>query len=135
MFNKGDIDKWFSKFDSAFDGLHDSIDKAGDNFEKHIEEMTSDLTPTLTRALINSRKIEQYLSEDDLEIVITYNEDGSAPYAIEQHEMPYSHDYEHNPPEVRKYTGGEPLLYLYKPLIEEREKLWKKVFSKVGWKK
>lgn len=134
MFKSGDVDKWFGQFDKAFSNLDRSIDTAGENLEKHLKQRTDSLTPTLSRALINSRKFEQYLDEDSFELVLTYNSDGSAPYAIEQHEMPYSHDYQHNPAEAQTYTGGTPLRYLKKPLVDEREEWWKKIFSKVGWK-
>jgi hypothetical protein len=141
LFKQSDVNQWFKGFDKAFSNLDRSIDTAGDNLEKHLKQRTDSLTPTLSRALINSRRFEQSLTEDSFELVLSYNSDGSAPYAIEQHEGApnrsnpyYRHDYPHNPAEAQTFTGQVPLRYLAIPLIQEREEWWKKVFSKIGWK-
>ena len=134
MFKQGDVDKWFKGFDKAFSNLDRSIDTAGENVEKHLKQRTNETTPTDTRALLRSRRFYQSLDESSFELVITYNEDGSAPYAIKQHELGiYNHDYEHNSTEVRS-RSYQPLLYLYIPLVQEREDWWKKIFSRIRWK-
>ncbi len=133
MFKQSDVDKWFKDFDKAFSNLDRSIDTAGDNLEKHLKQRTDSTTPTDTHTLINSRRFYQELDSDSFELVITYNDDGSAPYAITEHEDPYRHDFIPNSPEVRS-RHNQPPLYVYIPPVKEREDWWKKVFSKVGWK-
>jgi hypothetical protein len=133
LFKQSDVNQWFKGFDKAFSNLDRSIDTAGDNLEKHLEQRTNSTTPTDTYTLLNSRRFHQELDSDSFELVITYNEDGSAPYAITEHEDPYHHDFTHNSSEVRS-RHMQPALYLYIPLIKEREDWWKKVFSKVRWK-
>ena len=133
MFKQGDVDKWLSGFNKGFNNLENSIDVAGDDTEEHLTKRTTELTPTDTRALINSRRAYQELTETSWSLYISYNEDGNLDYAITEHEDPYGHDYQHNPPQVRALSG-QPLLYLYTPLIQERNEWWKQIFSKVGWK-
>lgn len=133
MFKQGDVDKWMAQFTKAFQNLDNSIDVAGDDTEEHLTKRTTELTPTDTRALINSRRAYQELTETSWSLYISYNEDGNLDYAITEHEDPYGHDYQHNPPQVRALSG-QPLLYLYTPLIQERNEWWKQIFSKVSWK-
>ena len=133
MFKQADVDKWMAQFTKAMNNLESSVDKAGDVLEDHLVRRTTDLTPTDTRALINSRRVHQELTETSWSLHISYNEDGTLDYAITEHEDPYGHDYQHNPPQVRALSG-QPLLYLYTPLIQERNEWWKQIFSKVSWK-
>ena len=133
MFKQADVDKWMAQFTKAISNLESSVDKAGDVLEDHLVRRTTDLTPTDTRALINSRRVHQELTETSWSLHISYNEDGTLDYAITEHQDPYGHDYQHNPPQVRALSG-QPLLYLYTPLIQERNEWWKQIFSKVGWK-
>lgn len=130
MFKESDVSKWFEAFDKAFKRLDKSIDKAGDEIEKHLIEQTDRFTPTDTKAMRNTRKTRQGLDENSLEIEITFNENGGAPYAIEQHETAhYDHSQErhpNNPPEAQ-------FKYLERPLVDEW-KMWFEKLNKVGWK-
>lgn len=130
MFKQGDVDKWFKGFDTAFSNLASSIDTAGENVEKHLIEQTNRFTPTDTMTMRNTRRVHQGLDEDSLLIEITFNENGQAPYAIEQHETPY---YDHsqdkhpnNPPEAQ-------YKYLERPLVDEW-RLWFDKLKGISWK-
>lgn len=125
------LDEWTSKLTDAVSGLEDKLDSAADGIEEHLIKETDRFTPTDTRNMINSRRVDQDLGEDSLEITVSYNENGNAPYAIEQHENPY---YDHgqdrhpnNPPEAQ-------YKFLERPLVFERETWIKILKDGVKWK-
>ena len=130
MFKSNDISNWFKQFDKAFSNFDNSVDKSGDEIEEHLIKETNRFTPTDTKNMRNTRNVTQGLDEDELLIEITFNENGQAPYAIEQHENPY---YDHstdkhpnNPPEAQ-------YKYLERPLVDEW-KNWFELLRRVGWK-
>lgn len=129
MFKQGDVDKWMAQFTKAFQNLDNSIDSAGDAIEQHLIEQTNRFTPTDTKNMRNTRRVRQGLDEDSMLIEITFNENGQAPYAIEQHENPnYDHQTNkpNNPPEAQ-------YKYLERPLVDEW-KMWFEKLNRVGWK-
>lgn len=122
--------KWLKDLTDSVERYRDSAEAAVVAAEDVLIERTDQSTATLTGDLLDSRKTEIKKTRDGVQLEISFE----TPYAIEQHEAPYNHDLRHNSSEVRGFTGGVPLRYLARPLIDERDVLWKRIYDKVGFK-
>lgn len=122
--------KWLKDLTDSVERYRDSAEAAVEAAEDVLIERTDQSTATLTGDLLDSRKTEITKTKNAVKLNISFD----TPYAIEQHEAPYNHDLRHNSSEVRGFTGGTPLRYLARPLIDERDVLWQRIYDKVGFK-
>lgn len=87
----------------AFSGVNDAV--------FFLFKETSRFTPKKSGNLASSRKTNVEKRGGFIEGSLSYNENGGASYAIEQHENPnYSHDKPWNPPEASYKFLEKPLL-------------------------
>lgn len=123
--------KFVKEIEKAVTNYKDSAGDACKVAEDVLIERTNQSTPSLSNDLINSRKFILDVNKNYTSLTVEYK---GVPYAIEQHEAPYNHDYSHNPAEVRAFRGGTPLRYLARPLIDERDVLWKRIAERLDFK-
>lgn len=124
-------EKFIKDLEKAVETYKDSAESACEVAEDVLIERTNQTTPTLSNDLINSRKFTIEHKKNFSRLTVEYK---GVDYAIEQHEAPYNHDYSHNPSEVRTFRGGTPLRYLARPLIDERDVLWKRIAERIDFK-
>jgi len=93
-------EEWVKNLKDATRRVEKSAEDALDEANTLVVLQSIEYTPTFSGRLAASRRAYIEKERDELTAIVSYNEDGSAPYAIEQHETPdppYSHDHPWNP--------------------------------------
>ena len=97
-FSFSNRDEWMKALTNAVEGAEQSVVDAAEEVNTLVVLKTIEYTPTKSGRLASSRRAYIERDRDQISAIVSYNEDGSAPYAIEQHETAeYSHDKPWNP--------------------------------------
>lgn len=94
--------RWTKALQQAVGRMEQSINDAMTEAQTRVVLRTVEYTPTKSGTLAASRRAYVEQGRDVIQGTVSYNEDRSAPYAIEQHETrEYSHAKPWNPPKAQ----------------------------------
>ena len=94
-FSFSNRDEWMKALTDGVKGLDQTVETTLEEANTRIVLKTIEYTPTKSGRLAASRRAYIERGTGVIEALVTYNEDGSAPYAREQHDTP---EYDHKKP-------------------------------------